>query len=204
MLDAYLDGDLSGSLRLEFDAHRLRCRRCQSQLSMLEAVGTVLASRSQPEMSADFADRVMAGIGAPRRQKTISRRVAVWSLVGLQAAAVLAFALFVWPLARSAAPVLPDGSPVAASRSGAPDGVDLHEAYYGMIVGKLEAASRNVTVSFGQLAQYPLAAQLPDEVARASSDAGSVNPWLLLLRGMLAPEPDSAEGGAPSDELYSL
>ncbi|MHC5035492.1 MAG: anti-sigma factor family protein, partial [Planctomycetota bacterium] len=78
LFDAYLDGQLAGSLRLEFDAHRLRCRRCQQTLAMLETIGNVIASDPQvPEMSVTFTDRVMRQIQPPRRVYRPSLRVAV-------------------------------------------------------------------------------------------------------------------------------
>ncbi|MBL8879060.1 MAG: zf-HC2 domain-containing protein, partial [Phycisphaerales bacterium] len=63
LLDAYLDGQLSGALRLEFDAHRLRCRRCQQSLAMMEAITHVVATDERsPAISDDFTQRVMSQI----------------------------------------------------------------------------------------------------------------------------------------------
>ena len=68
LFDAYLDGQLTGSLRLELDAHRLRCRRCQQTLAMMEACEHVLtADRRAPELSVDFTERVMADTTRRRR-----------------------------------------------------------------------------------------------------------------------------------------
>src|SRR5512143_2249321 len=70
LFDAYLDGHLAGSLRLEFDAHRLRCPHCQQTLAMLETIGHVIAADShrQPELSAGFTDRVLEEITRPRER----------------------------------------------------------------------------------------------------------------------------------------
>ena len=63
LFDAFLDRQLSGTLRLELDAHRLRCRQCQQTLAMLESCGEVIASdRRGPVLSDDFAERVMADV----------------------------------------------------------------------------------------------------------------------------------------------
>ena len=60
LIDAYLDGELAGSLRVEFDAHRLRCRRCQLTMIAMESVETVLANdRPLATLSDDFTERVM-------------------------------------------------------------------------------------------------------------------------------------------------
>lgn len=99
LFDAYLDGYLSGTLRLELDAHRLRCRRCQQTLAMLESCGHVIASdRREPAASMDFTERVMSKIGArgAARQGTIrfrSMRVAIAIGLVVQAAAVLMIAI---------------------------------------------------------------------------------------------------------------
>ena len=47
LFDPYLDGELSGSLRLEFDAHRLRCTLCQRKLAMMEACEHILGGDSR-------------------------------------------------------------------------------------------------------------------------------------------------------------
>src|SRR5512143_2502532 len=96
LFDAYLDGQLAGSLRLEFDAHRLRCRHCQQTLAMLEAVGHVISSDSQaPELSGDFTSRVMRQIEQPHVVRWPMPRVALVLGAVAQIAAVLVFAL-VW------------------------------------------------------------------------------------------------------------
>ena len=96
--DAYLDGELAGSLRLEFDAHRLRCPVCQQKLAMTEACEHILARDSRPPaLSDDFADRVMNEVGERRviARRTRKRRLLLAGSIALQAAAVIAFAV-VW------------------------------------------------------------------------------------------------------------
>jgi anti-sigma factor RsiW len=96
--DAYLDGELAGSLRLEFDAHRLRCGVCQQKLAMMEACEHILARDGRgPLLSDDFTDRVMDEV-EQRRVITLrsrKRRIVWGTAVGVQAAAVIAFA-FLW------------------------------------------------------------------------------------------------------------
>ena len=96
LLDAYLDGELSGSLRLEFDAHRLRCRGCELTVASMEAVEDVItADRPVPSLSLDFTDRVMGKIEVRKPRSTRSRnlRIAIVGGTVLQAAAVLMLAL---------------------------------------------------------------------------------------------------------------
>lgn len=96
LFDAYLDGQLTGSLRLELDAHRLRCRRCQQTLAMMEACEHVLtADQRVPALAEDFTERVMSDAVQRRRipGRLRSTRVAVAVGFGLQAAAVLILAI---------------------------------------------------------------------------------------------------------------
>ncbi len=96
--DAYLDGELIGSLRLEFDAHRLRCSACQQKLAMMETCEHILARDTRmPTLSEGFTDRVMAEIEQRRlvARRTRKRRITIVATVALQAAAVIVFAV-VW------------------------------------------------------------------------------------------------------------
>jgi len=94
LFDAYLDDELSGSIRLEFDAHRLRCPVCQQKLAMMEACEHILSRDGRmPELSDDFTDRVMGHIAQTRTRPARRRRRLV--IYGLQAAAVLVFAVVV-------------------------------------------------------------------------------------------------------------
>ena len=73
--DAYLDGELSGSLRLEFDAHRLRCPLCQQKLAMMEACEHIIARDTRtPACSDDFTYRVMNEIRERRVLRLHARR----------------------------------------------------------------------------------------------------------------------------------
>lgn len=99
LFDAFLDRELSGTLRLELDAHRLRCRRCQQTLAMLESCGDVIASdRGGPLLDDDFAERVMADIAdrqdsRPRIYRFRATRVAAVVGTLIPAAAVLVIAV---------------------------------------------------------------------------------------------------------------
>jgi len=99
LFDAYLDNELSGSLRLEFDAHRLRCPQCQRKLALLEACEQVLAAERTPALSDDFTDRVMARIlerqNAPATR--VSRRLYIGAASGIGIAAALTMAVIYWP-----------------------------------------------------------------------------------------------------------
>lgn len=101
LFDAFLDRELSGTLRVELDAHRLRCRRCQQTLAMLESCGDVIASdRRGPLLGDDFAERVMADIADRQDSRTKIYRfrgTRVAAVVGtlIPAAAVLAIAVLI-------------------------------------------------------------------------------------------------------------
>jgi hypothetical protein len=87
-LDQYLDGDLDGTLKLEFEAHLVKCKACGHLYAMMDAAGQIIADDDPnvPVLSAGFTDRVMAGIGQ-QKQKTI--RIRRW-LAGSTAAAAVA------------------------------------------------------------------------------------------------------------------
>jgi hypothetical protein len=106
--DSYLDRELSSSLMAEVHAHLLQCPECQQQMEMMRVAGHVIArDRSEPALSRDFAQRVVAslptvGFGKPAGLMTRRvRRLHLWRKVagaGLPAAAaVLFFCVLVWP-----------------------------------------------------------------------------------------------------------
>lgn len=94
LFDAYLDGELSGTLRLEFDTHRLHCPVCQQKLALLEATEYVIATDTRgPRPADDFTDALMSAL----EQRTMAarplrlRRPLLAAAVLLQAAAVVGF-----------------------------------------------------------------------------------------------------------------
>ncbi len=190
LFDAYLDGQLAGSLRLEFDAHRLRCSRCQQTLAMMEAVGHVIATDPDvPSLSDDFTDKVMQRVAKPRPRiyRLITGRVAI----GLQAAAVLAFVLL-WHN-WSDSPTEPTVAPTAGVASAHADDPEYREVM-GALVRRVEdrlwdvhAAGRQLTSDMSELASY-LNVPLPAEVADESVKMAGSNPLLLLFDSLLPPE----------------
>ncbi len=97
LLDAYLDGELSSSLRIEFDAHRLHCAHCRRVVAMMESIGSVVASdRGGPRLRADFTDSLMAALAEkqPAIDTARARRWRVWTAAfALPAAAALGLAV---------------------------------------------------------------------------------------------------------------
>ncbi|MBK8913601.1 MAG: zf-HC2 domain-containing protein [Phycisphaerales bacterium] len=166
LLDAHLDGQLSGSLRLEFDAHRLHCPRCQQIVAMMETIGTVITADEPPPLSTDFADRVMARIESAPAVTPWYRRSRL--LAGLGAMNAVAAALLVFV-------VLPrmGGPGGAGSPAGVPemsalnprtiDPIDLAD----YIWVRAEAAHRSVSSDLSQLAQIPLGLSVPDGMSAA-------------------------------------
>lgn len=128
LLDAYLERNLHGSLRLEFDAHRIKCRDCQQKLVTMEAFENTLASDDDlPALSDGFADRVMLAVERqqPRTRRLLSTRVAVVGGMMLQAAAVLAFAILMHPAMDPANPPAPTDAPALVVNDARPDPAGL-------------------------------------------------------------------------------
>ncbi len=199
LFDAYLDGQLAGSLRLEFDAHRLRCRHCQQTLAMLEAVGHVISSDSQiPELSGDFTDRVMADIELPT-QRVIRwpwPRVALVLGGVAQVAAVLVFAL-VWMSGSSVSPgPQTPSTPVAAHSEPQP--------VFAVLVDRVSEMCRGAGAEVADLksalnvpaARTPALAETPDE----ESPLGALP---RLLFGESTP-PQAPPQPAAGDGIHSI
>lgn len=98
LIDAYLDGQLSGSLRLEFDAHRVRCRRCQQTLATMEACLHLIATDQRgPALGDDFTARVMQRVAPEqpvRRLRLSPLMISVGALTAQAAAVALFFSIF--------------------------------------------------------------------------------------------------------------
>jgi len=147
--DAFLDGELAGSLRLEFDAHRLRCPVCQQKLAMMEACEHIVARDTHmPAPPEDFTDRVMKEIGQRRVIKlhVRRRRIAVAASILVPAAMIVLFAI-VWPFSMDSgsgdgAAVVDAGtvSPALEEMIEAKDEVELYGYIFDRI-GQLQAAS---------------------------------------------------------------
>jgi hypothetical protein len=77
-LDSYLDGDLQGTLKLEFEAHLVDCECCGHEFAMMEAVGRIISSPGpdEPRLSSDFTDRVMVGLSSEKEKTLHFRRTA--------------------------------------------------------------------------------------------------------------------------------
>lgn len=206
LFDAYLDGQLAGSLRLEFDAHRLRCRRCQQTLAMLETIGNVIVSDPQvPEMSVSFTDGVMRQIRRPRRVFRPSLRVAVVAVL-FQAAAILAFAVL-WNLPGSQTNV-PDAAAVDETGPGS-DNPDRERAYVLIHNGVRDelfrryASGVTFTEELMDLARYANFT-VDDDLARALVQMAGVNPWAWFWQVALGGEEEEAEPASNANDVHSI
>lgn len=173
LLDTHLDGELTGSLRLEFDAHRLRCRRCQQTVAMMEAVGHVVATDNHtPTLSNSFTDGVMERIEQrePLGRRLRATRIAVVTGMMLQAAAVLLFTTILpsesmdrepGPLAITSDPA--GGVPLIGRMD-----IDLRDFYTVLIHDKLRGAGVNVATDLEHLSYWPRNLTVRDDYARAS------------------------------------
>lgn len=186
LFDAFLDGELSAALRLEFDAHRLRCETCRKKLALLEACESVIASDSrQPALADDFTDRVMAEIAARRVSQRLRRRLTI--LVGslaLQAAAVGLFVLL-WPASPAPTPT-PPAPPAGVSSEldlalRDPTGGELIEYIHNNLQRSVRNTRRNVAGLLDYLGDLSL----------LSGGAADDPPGLLrsVLESLAAPTP---------------
>lgn len=212
LFDAYLDGQLAGSLRLEFDAHRLRCRRCQQALAMLEAVGHVIAADTDaPELSEDFTARVMQELAPPaaqpRRIEVPWTRVAVVTAALAQAAAIL-LVVVLW---NTPAPV--SEAPTDMEMAGTvtmPENDPAYQALHNEITARIEDriwgmhhAGAKLTADVANLARY-LDIMVPEDVARESSKMAQSNPWEYFWGSVQPPAEDAPEADASADDLHSI
>ncbi len=213
LFDAYLERSLSGSLRLEFEAHRLRCRRCQQALAMLESAVHVIAhDRPEPGLSPDFTERVMGEI---RGRQPIWRRLrpnpATVSVLLLAQAAAIAIAVMIFSQGRQ--PPSADLRLVRdSSQDPAAEAVERYEQFREHVVrvvraGISRALSEGRTVraesipeDLALMLRYGYAnLQLPEALARPSLEAASGN-WTGLLESLVLPTAAEAE---PSDATLS-
>lgn len=214
LFDAYLDGELGGAMRLEFDAHRLRCTQCQRSLAMMQSIGSAITAQEPgPIMSAEFTDRVMAQIAA--REPALRRRRIfrlVGSGVGLTGIAAAVFLAFTWNPAKVASDPVATldanrGTLVAANDGEAKEARaaeirDLLGKRMEERLGTLHSAGREVTADYLLWKQYFNNITVPEYIARAASQLVEAAPMSLL---QIALPDDSEDTGVDlgADE-YSL
>lgn len=198
LFDAYLDGELSGALRLEFDAHRLRCGVCQKKLAMLESFEFVVASDDRvPAVSDDFTDRVMASIGPRPVRLARRRRLAIFSAVALQAAAVIAFA-FLWRSSGGTSPPPVTGGHVSPELEIAlndPTGAELKRYMFSELMRSVQNSIEN---GVGGLPRYAWNLTVPRELFETS---GPFNSMLESLLPAAPEKPEAAPDDAPSGRV---
>lgn len=205
LFDAHLDGQLSGSLRLEFEAHRLRCRRCTQTLALIESCTRVIASDSRiPALSDSFTDRVMSRVRQTHmtRRLRLNRKTIAASIV-LQAAAVLLFAFYFRPqspVSRPADQPLPDW---LVSGIRAPGESRSEDAQVVAALGKGLLATLNgdqpILSGVSGISRL-LELEAPGAMARHSIDLTASDPLTGLFRAILGPIVlQSDPGGADFD-----
>lgn len=191
LLDAHLDGQLGGALRLEFDTHRLHCPHCQQTLAMMEAIGNVITNDDQtPALSINFADRVMARIEQRQNVTPWYRRRWVVATAGLANIAALVGIAMIFP--RGSAPAQKPTTPIAAAAVDirGMDPIDLAD----YIWSRADAARRNVSSDLRQIAQIPLGFTVPDGM-----NMNSLGDVMEMLAPGAADNADRGEG-----ETHSL
>jgi hypothetical protein len=103
LLDRYLDDDLTGSFKLECEAHVVECESCGHLLAMMEAVGRIVSDGDPtvPQLDEGFTDRLigdlahiqqrhhrwrqMLSAGAAAAALITVITTLIWSIGGLQA-----------------------------------------------------------------------------------------------------------------------
>ncbi len=71
LLDRYLDGDLNGSFKLEFEAHMVECESCGHEFATTRAVGQILSmpAPDEPELGDAFTKNVLSGFDDMHRHR---------------------------------------------------------------------------------------------------------------------------------------
>ncbi len=207
--DAYLDGEMAGSLRLEFDAHRLRCPVCQQKLAMMEACEHILTSDAHgPRLSADFTDRVMNEISSRKTVAVVHtrrKRLIIAGAAVLQAAAVILFALL-WAGGDQTSPVLdPGNDPLFTEKVGEAiaggDRVRLMELV-DYKQAEFLAARSTLEDDMNSLARYAKSLSIFDEIAPVTDTTS--NPWGSLLNIIAPQTPEDSEPAPDAAGTYSL
>lgn len=211
LLDAYLDNQLAGTLRLEFDAHRVHCERCRRTLAIVAALSNVIAADSRgPELSPNFTDRVMRHIPSPARRLRPTWPIAAAAAV-LPAAAAIMLAFLGNPQ-RVEPTTTPTAAPKVALRPGLPaEDYMSRDAVRQLIADRIEdrlwdmrAAGTKLTADFVELAGY-LNITVPDAVVRESTRMAGLNPFLGLWDSLIpAGEQQEPEPATPDDGVHSI
>lgn len=193
LIEAHLEGGLAGSLRLEFDAHRISCPACEHAVTLLEVVTSVIAAPTKaPEPSSDFTEKVMAQIAAPAviRHPAASRRHA--GLRAVLVAGALVQAAAVWMLA--VIPQHPDRIPISMP----PEQIDLERTspaalsrYLAeMAVHRAQVAGNLVKVS--EIQQFAMNLNVGESVAL--DPVGLLQAWLPVQPAMPSAQPSMQAG----------
>jgi hypothetical protein len=121
-LDLYLDRELEGTLKLEFEAHMVECESCGHMYAMMEAVGQIVGAPSpdEPKLGSDFTDRIVMNF-VEQRHKTLRFRkiLAVSSVAAAVGLILTGLVLFtsVSPVQNEAVPTLASSSMVSSPLS---------------------------------------------------------------------------------------
>lgn len=93
LFDAYLDGELSPTLKTELGAHCVQCSDCRQAMALIQVSGHILkADRDHVQLKEDFTDRLFACMESRQNHWTV--RFRRWMYIGgpMAAAAVILLA----------------------------------------------------------------------------------------------------------------
>jgi len=140
LVDAYLNGELNGSFKLEFESHIVECKTCAHLVAMMEAVGGIIADPGydEPKLRDDFTDRVVADFARVqvrrRRWYSVASGAAAAALIILVFASLIRFA---WPQAD--APDAPGTELALVSPEGSGDIIRPADRSVGSLTGERTA-----------------------------------------------------------------
>jgi len=207
LFDAYLDGELSGSLATELGAHRVKCPDCRRALALMEVSGHVIASDREPvALHGDFADRLLACTDSKSVRFRDRLRRGLYIAGPLAAAAVVALAFlgafdrpakFAGEKVETARPLAvpspQEQSPEAGNR-GASANEDLLEEWFKETQDNW-AAKRQSGESLQR--QFELTISQMLDILRQAKDA---SPGADHFPGADGEVPDSPPEPAPTDD----
>ncbi len=77
LLDRYLDKELRGTLKLEFEAHMVECENCGHLYAMSEAIGQIIATpgTDEPILSEDFSERILGELEKRNHRRVALRKI---------------------------------------------------------------------------------------------------------------------------------
>jgi len=141
LLDRYLNGELTGSFKLELEAHVVECEGCGHLLAMMQSVGQIIREPAddEPRLGGNFTEKVLSDLAV------IDSRRRRWRGLVVASSAAAALIMAVGSLMWFAGPE--PGTPVRFERRIAEVGPEARET---VILARNEVGSRNLASGNGE------------------------------------------------------